>query len=289
MDTMEENKISKLRMSVDFMKILSSLVKASGCDEVMFFKKNGKSMISSVNSGTTVHVELPESDLTFDDDEIYITNINEFISYIRACGKQDMYEVDIAKETSRSSIETVFFKFTGKGVKYRMPIGSATEFKEAKFRMVPASPEADKTTLVGKFCCDDDTIKAILTDSKLMGGADVCGLRVTGGSVLVYMKGIRNEQSTRTLNQDTTVIYNDFTTDNIDEGVKMYPVSMFSALSCFGCGFTTYIRTVERNGKISMMLKSFGEIELASGGKCDVFIGSFENAGAAFANKFDIV
>jgi len=259
----------------------------------LFFKNNGNVYISAMSKNTLVHVATTENNVSFQDNEIGITSLPEFLNYVTAINYLDDPDAEIinAQETSTKSNKIFSFMFKGKRSTYRMPVAHPKWFTEAKDRIVPKAASDDRLKLVAKFYITSEDNKLLVKDVQLMNKIENFNLSIVDNKIKIYMKGIQNQQFSRIFEGSDIQIYDNFTTvtsqgENI---LRIFPTRIFDYMSYFGCDFEVELRTIPTSGIMAIKCRGVVEKDNSTPDDIHVFVGTQENSAEVYTNKLDIV
>jgi len=281
-----------INISHDYLNTLKSFLNIAKKNEILLFTEDNKSMISLMDMGTLVHISTDKSHLHFSDDEIGITNISEFFSYIKAIGYPDIGNITFSEETSTKGKTVSCFVFSNDNVIYRMVVADPTKFEMKYAKKVPKDRNEDPMELVAKFYLDQDDVSSILTDIKLMGkDSDSFGLYINDSDINLYMRGIQGQQTKRSIDKTKSQVFNSFSTE--DDGLKKYklfPSKIFNYMAYFDCAFDIEVRILRRGpDSYITSVKAYGKLEFDDREPINIFIGCPENEAQVCANNFDVV
>lgn len=281
-----------IKLSKSYITTLKNFLNIAKKSEILLFKENDISMISLMDMGTLVHISTTANNLDFADEELGITNIGDFTSYIKAIGYPDNGSIVFSQETSTKGKTIPCFVFSNDSVTYRMVIADPNKFEKKYAKKVPKDRSSDPMELVGRFKVTVDDIDAILMDMKLMGkDSETFGLYINSGKISLYMRGIQGQQTKRTIDGLKSQVIGGFSTES--EGLKKYklfPSKIFQYMAYFGCDFDVEIRILRRGqSDYITSIKTYGVVTTPGSDDINVFIGCPENEAEICANNFDVI
>lgn len=286
--------MSSIKISTHYLKILKSLLKIyndlPNNKHALIFKTDGSMNVSAMNLNRLVCVQTTSSHVDFDDDEIGIPSLPEFLNYITAIEYPDSDKAAISRveETSTKGKRFDSFLFEGNYGNYRMVVAHPKEFDARKDRKVPSPIEKDPLKLVAKFVISPADAKFLVKDIQLMGKAENFNLAIDGDTIKIYMKGVTKQQFSRTFKGMDVKVYDGYETKKDGKlDLKVFPSKIFDYMSYFGCGFEIEIRTLPDDSL--MALKCRGTISNENVDDINIFIGTQENSSEVCNADLDII
>jgi len=146
----------KIKISPQYLKIIKSLLKIYNDTtkrSALFFKKDDFVYVSAMSNNTLVTIKTTSKHLDFDDTEIGIHNLTQFLHYVDAIDypNDDVAEIVNISEKTTKNKDVHSFLFNGKRGSYRMPIAHPSMFDKNKDRKIPNPSDKDPLKLVAKF------------------------------------------------------------------------------------------------------------------------------------------
>jgi len=239
---------------------------------------------------TLVTIKATPAHVEFDDNEMGIISLTQFIKYIESIDYPKDTSAKISKVTEKSTKgkDIHSFLFTGKRGSYRMPIAHPAEFDKQKDRKIPNDSNKDPLKLVAKFSIDADDAKLLVKDITLMNKSSNFILSVVDSTLSIYIKGLEQQQFTKTFDGMKAQIYDDYTTEkNGINKMKLFSSRIIDYMSYLGCDFEIESR-VTPDGSL-MALKCRGKIDGDGMDDIDVFIGTQENSADVTSGNLELV
>lgn len=276
----------QIKITKSYLDVLKNLLKISNKREVLFYKENEIYMISLMDMGTLVHISTSSNNISYSDSEIGISNITEFMEYIKAIGYPKKGNIKFANERSTKGRLLDCLVFSDDYATYRTVVADQTKFNPKYDKKVPVSRDNDPMKLVAKFTLDTDDLDRLTTDIKLMKKSEFFGLTVNE-NISIYMRGMERQQVTRLIDDTKSVIY-DSSILNIDgiNKYRLFPNRIFNYMATFDCEFDVELRYIESRNTLAF--KAFGKVSHENGDIINIYIGSPESTSQIMSN-FDIV
>ena len=281
-----ENMSYPIIISQVYLDVLKNLLKVANKREVLFFKENDDYMISLMDMGTLVHISTTESNISYQDSEVGISNMSEFMDYVKAVGYPKSGDIKFSQEKSTKGRVLDCLVFSDDYSTYRTVVADPTKFTAKYDKKVPVDRSIDPMSLVAQFTLDEEDLARITNDIKLMKKCEIFGVTV-GSDISLYMRGIERQQVTRTIDSTKARILNStvLKSDSIDK-YRLFPSRLFSFMSTFDCEFDVELRYLESRNIVAF--KAFGKIENPSGDPINVYVASSESTSQIMSN-FDII
>ena len=273
-------------MTQDYISVLENLLKVANKREVLFFKTDDKYMISLMDNGTLVHVDTTSKNVQFEDEEIGIASMSEFMDYVKATGYPKNGAIKFSQETSTKGRLLDCVVFYDDEVTYRAVVADPTKFIAKYDKKVPSSRDSDPMELVAKFMLNEEDLARINNDIKMMKKCETFGLTVAD-KISLYMRGLERQQVTRTIDFTRAKILNKtiLQADSIEK-YRLFPSRLFKFMSTFKCEFDVEIRYLESKNIVAF--KAFGKVDVKGGDPVNIYVASPESTSQVMSN-FDIV
>ena len=288
--------MSRIHFTEYYIKAITSVLKIiSNLEtnkEVLFFKDNTESYFSKMNSNIWVNLRTETDNVKFDDPEIGIENLDEFLKYL----KQSEYPVNakakIETKVSKTSFGTEYetFEINGKGIKYFLPRLNGLRFKQPYDRKVPVTREQDALQKVATINMSKKEIKFMCENKKLLsiGKDDTFGLRIVDGIVDMTMKSVMNRQFDYTFD-DTNDVDQNYTTITGTATHKLFNSSLFDYMNNFACDFEIELRYSVSHDVLAV--KAYGIVPKGANvttSNINVLVGTQESKAQQISNHFEI-
>lgn len=283
-----------IKISKEYLDVLKSLLKIyndlPNKRHALFFKKDEHVYVSAMSLNTLVTVKASSNHMQFDDNEIGVHNLTQFMHYIDAINYPDDKDAEILNVTEKSTKgkDIHSFLFKGKYGSYRMPIAHPAEFDKNKDRKVPTERDKDALKLVAKVHLDKDDTKMLVKDINLMNKAKNFIISIMNSKISMYIKGSEQQQYTRDFDDLKAVVYDNYTTEkNGNNTMKLFSSRIIDYMAYLGCEFEVEVRIKPDN--TLMALKCWGTISNDGSDDIDVFIGTHENSADVSSGNLELV
>jgi len=281
-----------IKISPEYLKVLKSVLKIyndlPNKRHALFFKNGEHVYLSAMSLNTLVTVKTTSKHIQFDDEEIGITNLNQFLQYAEAIEYPSDENASIVNiiEKSTKNKDIYSFLFNGRRGSYRMPIAHPSEFDKKGDRKIPNEQSKDPLTLVAKFSLNEDDTKRLVKDITLMNKVKNFIFAIENNEICVYIKGDEQQQFTKKFDSMNSMVYNDYSTT----GLKLFPTKIIEYMAYIGCDFSVDARTTPDN--TLMALKCWGVAHEATSDEdssINVFVGTSENSADVTSGHIDII
>lgn len=277
---------------VDILNKLMKIMKVCQRNHLLMFRDDERFRINLMDLNVIVHVKSDNSHVSFDSEEIGVTNLDYFLKYLSAIeyGASNS-TISCSEEISTKGKSYESFVFKGKHATYRMAIASPSIFVPKYDRKVLSERDKDPLKLVGQFYLDKDDVSRLENDIKLAGNTDLFSLMVDDDQITIYMRGLQNEQVTKTMDPLKTKVFNNYTTKTspTEDPFRIFPSRFFKYMSFFGCDFDVEIRVAQTETTTTVAIKAYGRIETPDMEPIEILVGTQESSAAVVTNSFEII
>lgn len=275
-----------ITISKTYLEVLKNLLKVANKREVLFFKENETYMISLMDMGTLVHISTTASNISYDDSEIGIANMPEFMDYIKAIDYPKKGNVKFSQDKSTKGRLLDCLVFSDDYATYRTVVADQTKFNPKYDKKIPVARDNDPMKLVAKFMLDTEDLDRLTTDIKLMKKSEIFGLTVSD-NISLYMRGLERQQVTRMIDDTKSQIFDSksLNVEGIDK-YRLFPSRIFNFMSTFDCEFDVELRYLESRNTLAF--KAFGQVTQENGDPINIYVASPESTSQIMSN-FDIV
>jgi hypothetical protein len=279
---------------IDVLKSILNITKLCKRDNVLFYKKDDKVLISIMDNGSLIHINTNLEHANFDMDEFGVTKLSELMDYMKAIDYPNKGNLALTKEISTKGKEFECISIYDARIKYRMLIADSIRFDMAKDRKVPIDRSKDPMNLVAKFMIDENDLKEITNDVRLMNRAGSAGKETFFGmkvdnNISLYMRGLERQQITRDIDHTKVQIFdtNILANDGINK-FRLFPTKIFNYLESFKIPFEIEIRYMPNRDIVGF--KAYGSIitDEDTNSSIDVYIGATESTSQIMSN-YDII
>jgi hypothetical protein len=289
-----------LTISKDYIAVLKKYLmcmKSRPTKDVLFFKHNGKILISKTGNAVGFNISVLPEHMDFDKNEFALSNLEEFLKYIDAVKylKDDAATIDFKKVTNTSGDLTLeILAMHGKGGKFYLPLANTGLFQDQFDRKPPTERTADTSQLKAKFYLNKEEISNLTKSFKLLEAHDVFGLGIENDSISMYAKGKSNQQFEKTMDPTCSKVLDSYTTADSNAkngGCKLFSTDFINSMEYFECDFDVEfrIRINPRNNSILHLLKGYGKIEADGKSPINVYMVAQENVATAITGTFDVM
>lgn len=290
-----------IKFSEKYLEVLKKyllFLKSKPTKEVLFFKGVDKIYISHMDASTGLWVNISTSSdhITFDKDEVALSNLDEFLKYTNVIkypkDANSSLSYNQVKNSSGDLVLDILY-LQGKKGKYFLPLGNTSCFTTGYDRKIPTERDKDITLLKAKMYLDTETISSYIESLKLMETPRVFGLGIFDDQITFYLKGKTSQQYEDKIESTKSQVFDSYTTrdkTNSNGGCKLFPSELLNCLESFGVPFDIEMRTVTRdNGVVINTLKAYGTIKEENLPDIDIVIGAMENISNSVSGIFDIM
>lgn len=285
----------QIKFSAEYIDTLDKLLKVTkGFNKstgekktsVLFYKNEDTPMISVMDMGALVHIRTTQQHAQYDIDEFGVTNIGDFMDYVKALKYPNNGEISISEERSTKGRTYNCIVLNDDYTKYRMIVADPTHFDSKSDKKIPVSRDKDPMELICNYMLTEEDLKRLTTDIKLMKGCEFFSLTVDN-DITYYMRGSERQQVSRKVDPHKSKIHN--TTALASEGLdkfRQFPARIFNFMSFFNTDFEVEIRYMESKDIVGF--KAFGKIDIDGKDSIEVFIGATESTSQSM-NSYDII
>ena len=277
---------------VDVLTRLMKIMKICQRSHLMVFNEEDNTRINLMDLNVIVHIKSDNTHANFQDEDIAITNLEFFLKFMNAIdyGAPNT-SIACSNEVSTKGKTFQSFVFKGKHATYRMAVASPMVFVPKYDRKVLSDRTKDPLKLVAQFYLDKDDITRLENDIKLAGNTDLFSLMVDSGDITVFMRGLQNEQVTKTMDPLKTKVFGDYSTKSVpgEDPFRIFPSRFFKYMAYFGCDFDVEIRVHESEHTTTVAIKAYGKILNGDESPIEIVVGTQESTAAVVTNSFEII